>query len=427
VAAVSEASSCGTGGQKLSIVLLNIIMIDILSISKDASRLAQVLRLIGECGSYRTTRAVASPSQLRERGDSLDAFDVLIVDALTLADAELPVLTDLCHRYASLTCILLTPDASPQSLIAAMRAGVRDVIGWPLEQRTLADALERAASKRALADGHETRVISFMSCKGGAGTSFIASNVAHAISTQQQKRVLLIDLNQLYGDAAFLITSETPPSNLPQVCAQIERMDSAFLDASLARVSDTLHMLAGAGDPVKASEIRNDRLEWILGVAIPRYDFVIFDLGQCINQLSILALDRSDEIHVVVQASMPHMRAARRLQEILASLGYPAERIRLLLNRYHRRAEALRGALEDVLHMQPYKVLPEDIDSVTEALNQGVPICELHRKSPASRALRELAESIVQSAPASQREGARSESRLPRFFGRATTPKLKTM
>jgi pilus assembly protein CpaE len=402
-------------------------MIDILSISKDASRLAQVMRLIGECGNYRSTRSAGSPSQLMERGDSLEAFDVLIVDALSLEDAELPFVTQLCHRYVQLTCILLTPDASPQTLIAAMRAGFRDVLGWPLDKRLLCDALQRAEGKHALQGGPETRIVSFMSCKGGAGTSFIASNVAHTIAETHKKRVLLVDLNQLYGDAAFLVTNETPPSTLPQICGHIERMDSAFFDASVMHVSDMFHVLAGAGDPVKVTEIKDDSLEWVLSVAIPRYDFVIFDLGQSINRLSMLALDRSDEIHVVLQASMPYVRAARRLQEILSSLGYSSDRMRLLLNRYTRHEESARSALEEVLGMQPYQVFPDDATTVADAINEGVPVSQISRTCGVSRGLQTLAENILAREHSSTRARTRNEPLLSRFFHRNPAPKLKAM
>jgi pilus assembly protein CpaE len=114
-------------------------------------------------------------------------------------------------------------------LIAAMRAGFRDVLAWPLDQRSLGDALVRAEGKRASRGAPETRTISFMSCKGGTGTTLIATNVAHAIAANWNKRVLLVDLNQLYGDAAFLVTNETPASTLPQMCAQIDRVDSDLL------------------------------------------------------------------------------------------------------------------------------------------------------------------------------------------------------
>ncbi|MFM0311483.1 AAA family ATPase [Paraburkholderia sp. RL17-383-BIF-A] len=402
-------------------------MINILIASEDATRLAKIVNLIGECGNYRTTRVAGRPSSLVERGDSLDAFDVLIVDAVSLETAELPVVGKLCNRRSQVTSILLIPDASPQTLIEAMRAGFRDVLGWPLNKASLGEALSRIESQLALTGTHETQIVSFLSCKGGAGTSFIASNVAHAIADSQQKRVLLIDLNQLYGDAAFLVTDERPPSTLPQVCAQVERMDAAFFDACLVHVSDTFHILAGAGDPIKASEIKEERLEWILGVAVPRYDMVIFDLGQSINPLSIVALDRSNQIHLVLQASMPHVRAGRRLQEILASLAYPPDRTRLLLNRYTRHQERARTALEEVLGMRPYQIIPEDADTVSESVNHGVPVAKLSHNSAVSRSLLALANNIVSLSAGSEEARVKAEPLLSRFFGRSPAPKLKAM
>jgi len=404
------------------------IMINILALSEDSARLAQIAHLTGECGDYRITRATGAPSLLGERSDSLDAFDVLIVDAASLKDAELPVVERLHRAHGRLTCILLIPDASPDTLIAAMRAGFRDVLNWPLDPRQLGDALQRAQSRGLQSGTRDTQVLSFVSCKGGAGTSFIAANVAHAIaSLPQKKRVLLIDLNQQFADAAFLVSDETPPSTLPQVCAQIERMDAAFFDTSLMHVTENFHILAGAGDPVKAAEVKEDRLEWMLGVAAPHYDFVLFDLGQTLNQLSMLALDRSDQIHVVLQASMPHVRAGRRLQEILCSLGYAQEQMRLVLNRYTRHGERARAALESVLGMHPYQVIPEDAETVTEAMNQGLPVSKTARSSGVARSLQTLAENIVSRATTSEHKRAKSDSLFARLLGRQAAPKLETL
>ena len=402
-------------------------MINVLALSEDGTRLAQIVRLTGECGDCRTTRASGKPSRLVERGDSLDAFDVLIVDATSLEDAELSVVEKLHHAHARLTCILVTPDTSSQTLIAAMRAGFRDVLGWPIDQRALGNALRRVQAQCAPGNARETQILSFMSCKGGAGTTFIACNVAHAIASLAQKRVLLIDLNQQFADAAFLVSDETPPSTLPQICSQIERMDLAFFDASLVHVTENFDILAGAGDPIKAAELKEDRLEWILGVAVPRYDFVLFDLGLTINQLSMLALDSSDQIHIVLQASMPHVRAGRRLQEILGSLGYPPEQMRLILNRYTRHAERARSALEQVLGMQAWQVIPEDAVVVSDAMNQGLPVSKTARNSGVSRGLQTLAENIVRGAAKSPRGRAKGTSLFSRLLGRQATPKLEML
>ncbi|MCZ7171569.1 hypothetical protein NK326_24575, partial [Salmonella enterica] len=83
---------------------------------------------------------------------------------------------------------------------------------------------------------------------------------------------------------------------LPDVCAQIDRMDAAFLEACLTPVADGFDVLAGAADPIKAASVRKEQVEWILSLALPHYDFVLVDAGQAIDPVSIGVLDRSDRI-----------------------------------------------------------------------------------------------------------------------------------
>ncbi|MEM5328146.1 AAA family ATPase [Paraburkholderia sp. JHI2823] len=402
-------------------------MIDILITSTDSERLAQIMRTIAGCGPYRTTRSVGTPFDLVERGDTLDAFDVLIVDARGLQEAQLPSVSELSRRCERLMCVLLIPEASPDELIAAMRAGFRDVVTGPLDGRTIGEALQRAIGQRAQGSARASRIVSFMSCKGGVGTSFIAANVAHIVSQTQNCRVLLIDLNQLYADAAFLVTAETPPSTLPQLCAEVDRMDVALFEASVMHAAANFDILAGAGDPIKASEMRQDRLEWVLGVAAPRYDCVILDLGQTINPLSMVALDRSDEIHIVLQASMPHLQAGRRLQEILQSLGYGPERLRLILNRQTRHGERVREAAGTVLGMKPFLVIPDDARTVAEAVNQGVPIATAAPSGAVTRSLRTLASSVAPRNTADANARGKGESLFARMLGRQAPAKLGLM
>lgn len=401
-------------------------MINILINSEHTGRMAEIVRLVTDCGNCTSTRMQGAPSALLERGDSLEAFDVLIIDAASPERAELDSVNVLVHRYPRLTCLLLLPQTSPDTLIAAMRAGIRDVLNWPLDARALGDAVERAMAPHAADARHETHMVSFISCKGGAGTSLIAANVGHAIATLHGKRVLLVDLNQMFADAAFLVSDQEPPSTLPQMCAQIERMDAAFLDASLTHVTPGFHVLAGAGDPIRALDIREERLEWILGVAAPRYDVVLFDLGQSINALSIVALDRSAEIHMVLQASMPYVRAARRLQDMLVSLAYSPERLRLLLNRHRRHDERAASALEQVLGKRPSHVIADDPQAASEAVNLGEPVLKVARSSALARGVRALAGSIVNQSAGVVAQEKREEPLLSRLFSRSATQRQST-
>ncbi|HDR9359730.1 AAA family ATPase [Burkholderia vietnamiensis] len=402
-------------------------MINILVASDDTARLMQIARLVTDAGRYRVTRAAGRPSQIEHRTDGLDSFDILLIDSGQIDATELAALERICRQHPGLTGILVSADASPQMLLDAMRAGARDVLQWPIDAAALARALERAAAQSTRRDGDDTRIVSFTSCKGGAGTSFVASNVAYEISEQFKRRVLLIDLNQQFADAAFLVSDETPPSTLPQLCAQIERIDGAFLDASVAHVTPTFHVLAGAGDPVKAAEMREDALEWILGVAAPRYDFVIFDIGVSISALSMVALDRSDQIQLVLQPAMPHVRAGRRMLEILVSLGYSSDQLRLVVNRMTRAGERTRTALEEVLGLHASTTIPDDADTVREAIDQGYPVSRLARTAGVARAVHACAKQIVEGDVRTQPDAASSEPLMSRLFGRKATPKLKSM
>lgn len=402
-------------------------MINILVASDDTARLTQIARLVTDSGRYRVTRAAGRASQIEHRTDGLDAFDILLIDGATIDATELAAIERICRLHPVLTGILVTADTSPHMLLDAMRAGARDVLQWPIDPAALARALERAAAQSTRRDAEDTRIVSFMSCKGGAGTSFTASNVAYEIAEGFKRRVLLIDLNQQFADAAFLVSDETPPSTLPQLCAQIERLDGAFLDASVAHVTPTFHVLAGAGDPVKAAEMREDALEWILGVAAPRYDFVIFDIGVSINPLSMVALDRSDQVQLVLQPAMPHVRAGRRLLEILVSLGYSTDQMRLVVNRVTRASERTRTALEEVLGLQAVCTIPDDVDTVREAIDQGHPVSRVARGAAVVRALQGCAKQIVEGDVRAGHGTASSEPLMSRLFGRKAAPKLKSM
>jgi len=124
-------------------------MINILINSEHAGRMSEIVRLLTDCGNCTTTRTQGAPSALLERGDSLDAFDVLIIDASSPERAGLDSVNALVHRYPRLTCLLLLPQTSPDTLIAAMRAGIRDVLNWPLDARALGAAVQRAMAPHA--------------------------------------------------------------------------------------------------------------------------------------------------------------------------------------------------------------------------------------------------------------------------------------
>ncbi|EON13729.1 AAA family ATPase [Pandoraea sp. SD6-2] len=365
-------------------------MLKVLLASHAPERLALLARLVRDHPEYDVATLAATPAQLLNADVRLEDFDAAVVDLPGTQQGELCDVQVMCQQWPKLVCILVMHEATPALLIAAMRAGARDVLPWPLEQHGLDDALARVQSQHGQDAPRPLPSIAFMSCKGGAGTSFLAANFAREHAAQTGERVLLIDLDPDFGDAAFLVTDKAPPATLPQVCAQAERIDASFLDSCVTRVEDGFDALAGAGDPMASLDVTEESLKRILAAAAQRYDLVVFDAGRTVNVSVTWALQRSERVYVVLRASMPFLRAACRLFDLLRRLGVPMDKVGYLVNRSNRHDSVTHKELERALGMPALAVLPEDSAAVATAMSQGVPVARVARRSAIARALTAL-------------------------------------
>ncbi|WP_064575800.1 AAA family ATPase [Cupriavidus gilardii] len=384
-------------------------MLTILIASEQTDRLSEITRLCTQCGSFQSLALAEAPARIASHASQLALADMLVIAHGSMGPAQMQGIEAMRQQHPELPCILITDAVDPDLLIKALRSGIRDVLAWPLEQGQLGDALRRLQAAGTQRRRRAARLISLLSCKGGAGVTFLTANLGHALAAQG-KRVLVLDLNRQFGDLVHTICDRTPPATLPDVCAQIDRMDAAFLEACLTPVADGLDVLAGAADPIKAASVRKEQVEWILSLALPHYDFVLVDAGQAIDPVSIGVLDRSDRIGVVLQPTIAYARTGRRLLDILRALRYPDDRIRVLLNRDDRRNELDRTSLEQICGTPVWQALPEDAATVAAAISHGEAVLAMHRRSAIARALQSLAAQLAAAEPEAQAGGSEPSS-----------------
>lgn len=319
--------------------------------------------------------------------------DILIFETSNDFQVELDFIAKLNLRHPNITLILLTPDQSSDTLLDAMRAGIREVLPSPVSRLALQTSISRIEEKLS----HQTskqqngKVLSFVPCKGGSGSTFIATNLAYILASEQNKNVLLIDLNLQFGDAALFISDQTPAVNLAEVSRQIMRMDAAFLAASLMHILPNFGLLAAPEDPVQAMEVKSEHIESLLNLGRNQYDFVILDVGRALDPVSIRALDMSDVIFPVMQLTLPFIRDAKRLLEVFRSLEYPNDKVKLLVNRYESGGDIRLEDVERTLNAPIFKTLPNSFKSVAASVNQGIPISKIAHSNPITKGLQELA------------------------------------
>jgi pilus assembly protein CpaE len=319
--------------------------------------------------------------------------DLVLVDGMGRDPDELEPVEQVTSAHPQLAVVMLCAQQSPEFLLRAMRAGVREVLGSPPTPASLLMAVERVDKRRSgAASRPRGRVLGFASCKGGSGATFIAANLAYQLAAE--KSVLLIDLNLQFGDALGMLSEQKPALSLADVAREIDRLDAAFLGACTARIHERLSVLAAAEEVTDGLEVRPEHLEAIVKLARRHYDFVLLDLERHLDPLSIRAMDLSDQLFVVMQAGLPWLRNARRLQKLLAGLSYPADKVHWLVNRAERGDDIGLDDIAQALGVEQVRSVANDWREVSASINQGTALIELARSSAVVRNLAELARSL---------------------------------
>ena len=337
---------------------------------------------------------------------------LVIVDASDLEPGEADQLERLAKHYPEACLMLLTRGNHEDILIRAMRAGVREVLQLPLVHRAFHEAMDRIATALGASATREGKVLAFVSCKGGSGATFIATNFSYGLASLADKKVLLIDLHGQFGDATLYVSDQRPVMTLSDVCSQISRIDADFLESCLVRVTPGFGILAAADDPAHSVQQKPEHMDAILRVARQSYDYIVLDVGRQIDAISLRALDNADVIYPVLQLGLPDIRNGRRLLDIFRSLGYPIERTRLIVNRYEKGGKLRLQDLQSALGAEILQTVANDYLSVTDSVNQGVPVLRLSRSSPVSRSMAELVETVT------QRRVSENKGLFDRLFGR---------
>lgn len=293
--------------------------------------------------------------------------------------------------------VLVSPDRSVEFLMRAMRAGVREVLPSPLNAETVQQVVMQAQGHHAISRRHREaygKVLAVIPSKGGAGSTFLACNLAHALSLQD-KRVALLDLNLYFGDAAMFLGDGNVTASIVDLAHQIDRLDSALLESSMIRINDNLHVLAAPESPEEVNDVSVTRLEQIIEIARSHYDFVVLDVSSTLDSVAVKALDLADTVFLTLQLNLPFIRAAKRMVSVFRVLGYTGEKLRVVVNRYEKDGTISLTDVEKATMLKIGRNIPNNHRTVSSSINQGIPVIQLASRDPVARALRDWAQEIA--------------------------------
>jgi pilus assembly protein CpaE len=313
--------------------------------------------------------------------------DLIIFAEAGSMDSVLAQVDALVTTHPGAQIVLASEQQSSDFLRAAMRAGAREVLPLSASKAALDEAVA-SVEKKTLSTKKSQKVgklFAFIGCKGGAGTTFLATNWAHVFASEPRRKVAFIDLNRQFGDALFYLSDETPAMDVADLVAEAHRLDASLLAGSMVCVRPNLHLLAAAETPEKGQAIGVAEISSVLKHAVREYDVVIVDVGNVVDEISAVVMDVADVVYPVMQATIPYLRAATRLLKVLRA--YPREKVEWIVNRYEEQGDVNLRDIQGALNHGTSRTIAGNFRTVSAAIAQGVPLSELDKRG---RVVRDL-------------------------------------
>jgi pilus assembly protein CpaE len=326
--------------------------------------------------------------------DSEGPFDVLVAGPSLGTRSGLARLRLIREELPSMSLVLAfsrRPDASLRDIVST---GAIDLLQLPIEDKELAEAVQRGIELAAVAPvitaaptvavvpapsaplaGEPGIVYTIASATGGCGKTFYATNLAYFLTRYTQKRVCIVDLDLQFGEVSTALRLR--PKFTIFDALQREDADEADLVDHIEEYTVAhetgVHVLAAPREPSEADRITPPDVTRILESLRKRFDYVIVDTPPALAETVLVAFDMSDMLYVMATLDLPSVRNMSVFLSTLERLRVPTEHVRLILNK----AETDVGIdIEQVTKLFPQgfeSVLPY-AKEVSRSINLGMPV-----------------------------------------------------
>lgn len=333
---------------------------------------------------------------VRDASAALSASHLQVVlhgtTGVSLLSKELAAIRE--HTLAPV--ILLASREQTELLDAVLEARISDLLLLPQPAESVIFAARKALVARNRRDTRAEgggRIITVFSPKGGTGKTVIATNMAVVFAEKVKGRVLLVDLDLQFGDAAIMLGIR-PTKTLHELVTAPGELDPEKLAGFTIAHSAGFDVLAAPVRPDEAELVTEHKVSQLFSVARRVYDTIVVDTSPFFYGPMLATLDSTDDLLLVSVPEVPTLKNAFLTLRTLELLSFPSERIRVTVNRKNLKAGLSRKDIEETLDHKVQYELPDDI-AVQRGLNMGNATVVVERNSDFSRSLTSMVESLA--------------------------------
>jgi pilus assembly protein CpaE len=346
---------------------------------------------------------------------------------VVLLASELPdmdstkVIWQIASKALRTGVIVISTNESPEFLRRCMQAGARFFLVMPFNTEQLVNSIrdvtarmesERVARTKMLQTAPTTgslrtqpqavetgpKTIAFFGPKGGVGKTTCAVNVAVGLRLKTGANVALVDADFSFGDLPLLLNVKAEHSIIDFV-EHIGDADADYVRSIMERHDTGIRLLPGPPQPEHAELIRSEHLKPLIAHLKRAHDYIILDCSPSYDDRMLTLLDAADLIMVVTTPEVGPLRNTAHFLALAQALGYPRDKIRIVLNRFN---SDVGISPEDAAASLGYPIslrVPSGGRQMALAGNMGQPYVVQNGTTETGRAIYQIVDVIAGKSP----------------------------
>jgi pilus assembly protein CpaE len=116
------------------------------------------------------------------------------------------------------------------------------------------------------------------------------------------------------------------------------------------------------------------------------------------DSITLAALDQSDQIVLVLTLDIPAIRSTQRALEIFDRLGYPRQKVRIVVNRWSKQIDLDLRQVEKFLGEPVIGYVPSDYQTAVTSINLGQPLVQSDPNCKIALEIKRIASTLTSGA-----------------------------
>ncbi|MGM0379996.1 MAG: response regulator [Bacillota bacterium] len=299
--------------------------------------------------------------------------DVVLMDINMPNMNGLDATEKITTKYPSTVVIIMSVQNETEYLKKAMLNGAKEYIIKPFDTQQIIHTIQNVYDKQKdLTQNFEKtkksfngKITSFFSAKGGVGNTLLACMDS---LLKKDKKIILIDLDIYFGDVEIVMGQKSYKT----IDKLVENEDLVnALKEYIIKDKDRPDLLLAPKDPADAENIEASHLNRLLDILKNEYDEIILDLGTNYSDLTLAALEKSDQINFVMTPDLMSLKNTKVGLDIFRSLDFKMEDINIWVNKYNMEKNLSTKRIKKVLNKDIFLNIPVDRNNILQAIQLG--------------------------------------------------------